>query len=136
MKWDPSLDIGIPAIDRQHRELLDHIVSILIDSESRSITESLNFMQGYMQQHFAYEEEMQNKYGYPKIEEHVQSHRDFFFILSQLEDDYRINGEGILLMLRIMQTLINWFLEHIAYQDKLFGDYLKSLDPRPDILTT
>jgi hemerythrin len=89
-----------------------------------------------MQKHFVYEEEMQKKYGYPKIDEHAQSHRDFFFILSQLEDDYRTNGESILLMLRIMQTLISWFQEHIAYQDKMFGEYLKSLDPGVDIFTT
>ena len=84
MLWKDKYKLGVPLIDTQHKELfqrVDTFLQTLRESSSweekvQRVNETLEFMNGYVVEHFRDEEAYQKKIGYPDYEAHRKIHEE------------------------------------------------------------
>ena len=130
LKWDDSLLTGVGNIDSQHKELfkyLDKFLSTMKDGKGKEEIESaLNFLEEYVVKHFKDEEEIQKKYGYPKIKEQISQHEYFKNELKQLRVAFNKTGETVLLALNVQNKITDWVKNHISKSDKDLGEFIKN----------
>lgn len=128
MTWKDSFAIGIPAIDKQHRELCDQVDS-LFDACSHGkgaeeVKKILDFLAAYAVQHFKDEEAFQQKINYPKFQQHKAKHTDFLNQVTKLKKEATENGINIAMVIKVNQTISNWLVEHIKGTDSDLKNYV------------
>jgi len=127
MRWESDYEIGIVAIDQQHKKLVE-MIKILenatqgVDQMTQETGIILKELVEYVKNHFSDEEQVMKKISYPEYSNHKKKHKE-------LVDEVR----GILISLKngayisntaLLQFLKKWLLEHILMEDKKIGDYL------------
>lgn len=128
MTWKDSFSIGIPTIDKQHRELCDQ-VDKLFDACSRGkgadeVLKVLNFLASYTVKHFADEEAFQLKIKYPKFQQHKAKHTEFLSQVTKLKKEATENGVNITMVIKINQTISAWLVDHIRATDSDLKNYV------------
>ena len=127
--WDPSLDVGIEAIDIQHRRIVDninrlHMAQIMSDRDK--VREVLVDLIDYTKTHFTFEEELMAKSGYPQLDSHKELHKAFIVRIKKRAKDH-IDGQDV--TRDLASDLKAWLLNHIKKDDKEYAPLvLKSLD--------
>jgi hemerythrin-like metal-binding protein len=115
-------------MDEQHAVLMDTLNEIrlaLVRGVDRDqVSEGLNRLIEFTRMHFASEEQLLEKHGFPAIAEHRTAHQK---LLGQLEDaalrthhNDEIHVGSMLLFLR------NWYSHHIADLDHQYGEWLNA----------
>ena len=78
---DPLLLTGVDAIDVQHRELFARVGQLLEASRSRRSREEvvrlLEYLGGYVVEHFAAEEQLMESSAYPRLGGHRAEHLEY-----------------------------------------------------------
>ncbi|GAB2181102.1 hemerythrin family protein [Denitratisoma sp. agr-D3] len=124
MDWRPEYSVGIAAIDRQHRDILDCLnqLSSALDSKDRRILAlaALHQLRALMAKHFSVEETLLEIAGYPGLDKHQAGHRDIEQRLEQLHA--RSEQEDI--SLELVQFMREWFITHILRSDQEYARYL------------
>ncbi|SHH85099.1 hemerythrin [Sporobacter termitidis DSM 10068] len=128
MTWKDSFSIGIPEIDKQHRELCDQVDN-LFDACTRGkgadeVTKVLNFLEKYTVKHFADEEAFQLKIKYPKYQQHKAKHTDFINQVAKLKKEATEGGVNIAMVIKINQAISDWLIEHIKNTDSDLKNYV------------
>lgn len=130
ISWKNSFNIGISAIDDQHKKLIE-IINELYEAQRLGTSQSiindvLIKMEDYTKYHFDMEEEMQHANKYPEIMQHKIEHREFIDKLTLLKRDSKKNN--LLLSLKTIDYLKDWTINHILGSDKDFGEYLRNIE--------
>lgn len=134
--WDDALLTGVDEIDAEHRELLIRI-NRFFDACDRGkgreeIKEVFDFLQDYIESHFATEEKYMLRYSYPDYAAHRQLHTDFRRDFAELKKkfDDAFHDLSTLKELRVqVETnwlLGQWWVDHIDKVDKALGIFLKA----------
>lgn len=127
--WDATLDVGIPEIDAQHREMTDIIATLheayRAGREREILAELINRINEYAQMHFATERRYMEPVAdaIPNYEKHMQEHREFFsdaigFLLRYLDNGASITPE-------LLDYLAEWWFRHIRGTDQVMGRVLR-----------
>jgi hemerythrin len=77
LDWDVTLETGDPVVDRQHRAICALFNELESAADNRdSIVRALDYLTEHVLIHFATEEELMKRVGYPAVrtEEHVAEH--------------------------------------------------------------
>lgn len=120
--WSPALEIGIPEIDYQHRNLVSMLNALNDAIEEKAaqsvIGEILEALNAYVITHFASEERLMDKLHYEFIDEHkIEHHR-----LSESVQRYRSAFDrGECSPTELLEFLIRWLLQHVAGADSLIA---------------
>ena len=127
MTWRDSLALGIPQIDKQHRELCDQIDK-LFEAGSRGkgseeLLNVLNFLESYTVRHFAEEEKLQLQIKYPKYQQHKALHAEFTAKIAKMKKEATEKGVNVALVISLNQTISGWLLEHIKTVDADYAKY-------------
>ena len=81
IEWTPDLQTGLLWQDTQHRDLIENINllngAIMAQRGGDEVKDMVNFLDGYMDNHFCIEEKYMEVYGYPEAGEHRDEHRKF-----------------------------------------------------------
>jgi hemerythrin len=121
------MEVGIPKVDEQHRELVDRInqvMSLGVDSVSKEETQkTLNFLGDYIRKHFRDEETLQAQSGYPKYEWHREQHKLYVENFEKLDKEFKQNGASMKFSLDLNNSIVGWIVKHIKSVDKEFGKY-------------
>lgn len=130
-QWEDSLVLGIDQMDQEHMELVQQANKLFDalgnpDKSSKEIVETLNFLAGYVVNHFNSEEKLQQKYGYPSFTEHKRIHEGFKSEVVALIQDVESNGLKTSQKLSINKMVINWLKKHIGVEDRKVAEYIKS----------
>jgi hemerythrin-like metal-binding protein len=126
MEWRNELLLGIPAVDLQHQRIFDCFVTIAREgiTKHESWLADPSFVQliKFLQEHFALEESMMRKFGYPELERHIDEHRAFQAELYAVAQK-SIGTEGSVsqVMIRIFER---WQRKHIMTSDRHYVEYL------------
>jgi hemerythrin len=126
--WNSTLEIGVPAIDEQHKELFRR-VDILLDVSNGSadrVPETLKFLGAYVVKHFRDEESLHVRSKYPKAELHKKMHIKFVSEFRDLKQQYEAVGEKLSVLMNINRVVVDWLKSHIMVHDKEFAAYYKS----------
>ncbi|MBL4613326.1 MAG: hemerythrin family protein [Magnetovibrio sp.] len=129
--WNSDLSVGIDEIDAEHQVLIkylnDMFVACSVGQGPAVLSKTLCWMQRYSREHFAHEEDLMHKLGYPGIDEHRQLHVELVSDLDDLIDELE-NGVSHDLSNKTMQLLEDWLLQHILVEDKKIGRYIGAID--------
>lgn len=115
-EWSPSVETGLPEIDRQHRQLFELAASFRGEGDQIRVMKTLAQLADYANTHLRDEEAMLREIGYAGLAEHQRQHAQFRAMLRQLLDDARkLSLDDI--ASRIEDLINGWFYRHILTVD-------------------
>ncbi len=128
LSWDPFLELGVAAIDDQHRELfrrVDRLLEAMRDKRGDGeVARLLEFLSEYVVSHFAAEEALMEERGYPDVEGHRAEHRRFLEELRVLRGEHAADGATTLLAVHVTNRVTAWLRSHIYGTDRRLGAFL------------
>lgn len=122
--WTDDLNTGIEVIDKQHRRIVVYIneLNAAHSAGDRSATRRvLNELVDYTISHFSFEEEMQEKAGYPFCKAHKRVHEMFTKRVAEFQQRAK-TGEDV--TQEILEMLKIWLVNHIKGDD---ADYVAAV---------
>ena len=124
-----DLETGDPLIDREHRELLRAVNNLMDEcakGKGRAALEpTLRFLLDYVNKHFAHEEDLQKKSGYPNLASHRLFHENYKRKLVEIAGKIPAAGPSVV-DLSSLNTHIGVLIAHIRSEDKKLGAFLHS----------
>jgi hemerythrin len=125
--WESRLELGVPEIDAQHRELFARLAGFdaaLAAGDVAEVARTFAFLRDYAVVHFEAEERIMRAAAYPKLEAHRALHRAFVERLEALTRDHETEGPTWLLRLRARNWIVVWLVEHVGVEDVGLGRHL------------
>jgi hemerythrin len=122
-----DMEVGIPQVDAQHRELVDRLNAVTTmgaKSVSKEETKkTLDLLGDYIVKHFGDEEKLQKQSGYPKYEWHKGQHQIYIAEFGKLKREYEANGVSAKFTLDLNNSIVSWIVRHIKTVDVEFGKF-------------
>jgi len=131
IEWDAAWETGIPAIDKQHKNLVDH-VGRLLDAIMEGQTEidienSLFYLAQYTDFHFRDEEEIMLATRYPGLAEHRATHAT---MREQVAAMVRLHvREPQALTSDLVKYMHNWIINHVGTMDRALAEHIRRVGP-------
>ncbi len=126
VEWQSTMSVGVLAIDQQHTHLLE-IMSNLHEVMARGgkpaeVSTVLEEVISYARQHFAYEEQLLERSGFPDLEDHKKKHKAMF---TEVELYLERSKQGsTTVSFQLMTFLKGWVVKHIMQTDKAYSAHL------------
>jgi diguanylate cyclase (GGDEF)-like protein/hemerythrin-like metal-binding protein/PAS domain S-box-containing protein len=123
--FDAAHLTGVKIIDDQHRQIVQ-----MVNDLNRSLEEGrddaelkrlFGALLAFTASHFATEEALMARHGYPQMDEHKTQHENLVHELQEIAAEFSQGAE-----LRLLQSIKDWLLGHIQHADKPLGVYLTS----------
>ncbi|MGI6188306.1 MAG: hemerythrin family protein [Clostridiales bacterium] len=133
MLWKDRYKLGVPRIDEQHKELFRRVglflqvlrSAVCWDEKLQQLNEMLEFMKGYVVEHFHDEEEYQLSINYPGYEIHKQIHSDMVNYVQDVSRQFEQSDDNEELMQQFGGRLLAWLINHVAAEDQRIADYVR-----------
>ncbi|WP_347309656.1 bacteriohemerythrin [Defluviimonas sp. SAOS-178_SWC] len=117
--WKPQYSVGDPAVDHEHRELVDLVntaaAAILDGRPDADIERCLGDLMRAITAHFAHEETQMKRAGYAQYQPHKDDHERLLDSLRDIMDsdpaDRNVTAE------RLTEVLEAWFIDHFRTHD-------------------
>ena len=125
LKWDESFSVGIKSIDDQHKRLVTCINTLYremsLGKGKEVLASIMEELLAYTQTHFAYEEELFERLGYPD----GPSHREEHLLLIKKVQEYSggVNVGSRTSALTVSNFLKDWLYSHILNTDKKYASF-------------
>lgn len=130
LAWTEKLAVGHAAIDEQHRELISRFNDLLEACRQgqgkRKVVELFEFLDAYVVEHFAAEEQLMAGFDYPERDEHHERHQVLVGKLAELRQALQLSGPSFDLVIDANQMVFEWIVEHIRKTDVKLGAFLKT----------
>lgn len=127
--WKDEYSVGIEAIDKDHRKLLNLInqfqTAVLYRTGREFEQEAFDALVDYTRTHFRREEDLMEEHGYPDFEAHREQHRKMIAQVEAYMVQYAGEGRQVPLE-RAVVFLQDWLIKHINGTDQEYSGYLKS----------
>lgn len=127
MPWGRRLALGIPEVDKQHRELVSMVNELHRAMRMKMGTQEagaiLTRLADYTVYHFEYEEKLFDTHGYPETLNHKKIHKDLVAKVLAFTREFE-QGRAALSM-DLMKFLTDWLKNHIMKTDKAYAPFLK-----------
>lgn len=133
---DQKYGTGVQAIDEQHKDLVELLNKLhRAVKEKRGMQVTVEILDGLIQytaKHFAFEEELMKKTGYPGQHEHLDAHSKLVNQVLELRKKLDLNK--VTITFEVLQFLSDWLNKHICGSDREFGEWFSgkgySIDPK------
>ena len=126
--WKASLETGHAKIDDQHRSLVaafNELHAAMKQGKGKDeLGRTLAFVKNYTMEHFAMEEELMDRFGYPGAIEHKGIHGSLVSQVTEL--CHRFEEGRTSLTLPVMDFLEGWLVDHIQGEDVRLAQFLKT----------
>lgn len=129
-EWSSKIEVGLPEIDAQHRQLFELAATFAGDGEQIRVLKSLAMLTEYVKVHLREEEEMMAACRYPGLEAHKRLHAEFRRMLFDLLE----NAKQMTLdeIAEAVKFLINgWFYNHILIADFAYVPSVRAASDLP-----
>ncbi len=124
--WKEMYSVHVAALDRQHQQLFSLIAelndALAAGRGNTVVAKVLERLLDYTVSHFAAEEKLLERYGFPGLEEHRAKHRALTDKVNGLIQDFKAGNVGV--SVSLMLFLRSWLKEHILGTDQLYSSYL------------
>lgn len=124
--WNEKLSVGDAQIDADHQGLF-----ALIEELERSdltdglLVEIIGRLEDYAAGHFAREEALMRRVGFPGYDGHVREHRAFSEWIESVKTTYRRAAESPFQVGDLVNGFLgNWLTRHIMKEDMKFRDFV------------
>ena len=126
IEWKDAYSVGIQSIDDQHKRLIDlmnNLETVVKYSPGEEFERKcLAALVDYTKTHFAFEEELMSKYGYPDFEAHKAQHEKMIVKVNEFVADYEKHPEKTIKA--ALHFLEQWLIRHINGTDKEYSEFL------------
>lgn len=126
VRWIESMSIGVPEIDRQHKELLELVNKTWETAQEPGAAQEtgivLRRLCDYVIEHFAAEEALMDPEAYAHYDRHVQEHIEGSMKALDFLEAYN-EGRDVRLE-EFLEFAVAWVKHHIQETDKTLGEYL------------
>jgi len=134
VKMTPSFELEIKALDDDHQALMDlanRIIEILDGStvEAADCQPLVAEFVKLSKQHFAREEVLLTKSGYPNVEKHHDHHRSLYGKMDHMIEFAAMAAENPLARDSLKKELRYFLLDDVITADMEFKDYVKDHQP-------
>jgi hemerythrin-like metal-binding protein len=121
--WREAFRTHIPEIDEQHISLFETAAAFADALErgdgDHAVRSVLFTLLDYTRTHFAAEEVLMQRAGYPGLEDHARTHAKFVLTLRQWIDDLsRVNPR------EVQVAIEKWLVGHVAGSDPAYVPYV------------
>jgi len=129
MEWSDHYCVGSKRLDDDHKGLFDvvnHYYNAVHKGEAQEVLDAiLNILDKYMQQHFAFEEELMAEIGFKQFREHQKMHRDLVAAFHATQLSYHMSPDSFdsEAFLTFLQT---WLTRHILVEDRKLAPYIEN----------
>lgn len=127
MQWSDSFSAGLPELDDDHRHLfalLDALHAAVEDGkQGQDLIPLVEALASHAQEHYAREEALMAKYGYPKLQSHAETHARSLQDTARMLESLRA-GDPNLSAYRLRHSLYFWFHKHFLEVDSDFKRFL------------
>ena len=117
--WSDDLAIGFAAIDDDHKRILDCIARLQeafqLGDGQQALADGISVIVDYSRHHFDREERMLAAAGYAHIDHHRARHQSFCDYVA-----HAVAEEGGIDHGALLSYLVDWWVGHIASEDKLY----------------
>lgn len=126
--WQDKYSVSVSAIDEQHKQVLD-ILNSMYEAASRPDNEEtmrlgLKKLYIFTVTHFQYEETLLRILGYGDLDAHRKLHARMKENTEKYIDRYK---SGMMDIVDLIRFLKDWWLGHIAGEDRKYIDHVKGL---------
>lgn len=128
MAWDKNMSVGVEVLDEQHRKLIEIIneaYAAIQKHDEPAMADLIDKMRDYALMHFATEEELLKKHGYPELEDHKFQHAKF----NNDVDEFKKKLYEKTNLSQIFLFLSRWLTTHIMDEDRKYTSYM----PKPEL---
>jgi hemerythrin len=129
VQWSDKFSVGVEELDHQHQRLIQMLNRLLtargrVDTRSETISDLINDMTRYAQEHFKTEEHLMEVHGYPGLEEHKRQHRAYREKVVDFSTAIMVGVETV--PERLLAYLIDWWTHHILEEDMKYKPFFAS----------
>ena len=124
--WTDELSVNISAFDNEHKrlvQLLNDLNDAMTKGQGQAVLGNIvSELVNYAKTHFKHEEEIMEKYGYPKLDDQKKEHREFINKVKDVIDQHQRGTT--LLSISIFEFLVSWIKNHIMKSDMAYSKFL------------
>lgn len=125
-QWSERYSVKVSAMDAQHKQLfaiIQELYSAMRAGRGKAIVgDVLRRLLDYTNKHFAEEEKLMEKHGYPKLEQHQAEHRVLINKVVAFKKDFDAGSASV--TPELMAFLQKWLTDHIQTVDQGYSDFL------------
>jgi len=126
-EWTDKFSVGVRQLDKQHQKLF-FLINGMYESMSKgegkkAVERVIENLLEYTQTHFAEEEGLMEKHGYPEYPSHRQEHLELIARVMQFQKDF-LDGNAFL-SVQILNFLRDWLSNHIMKTDMKYSAFFK-----------
>lgn len=127
--WTPGMSVGLETMDAQHQALFAALNRLVIAIRSGhgagEVEPLLAFLDHYVREHFAEEEQILADAGYPELDAQRRQHASFIGEMDALKDRLATPGTDREEMAEVLHLrLRDWLVNHIIVSDRAYGEFL------------
>jgi hemerythrin len=129
MVWNDRISVGVEAVDADHKKMMgminDLYDAILAGCGRQKLSSLLDHLVDYTRYHFAREEELFARTGYPDAAAHKREHEQMAAWMKTAWHRYH-NSSAEAPSFEVMNYLKDWLLDHILGSDQKFAPHMKA----------
>lgn len=126
--WTDVLDIGLPTINDQHKEMFaisnDLLEAIARGEGKNALVDAFDRLKKYTEYHFKEEEAYMRSVGYPDMDQHAKEHSELLISVNRLRKRLA-SGEDVSPE-EGADFISDWIINHIMHSDSKIGIHAKS----------
>jgi hemerythrin len=126
LHWLEKLLVEGEALNSEHHALLEKLNDLLIairSGDRSHIVMACTSLAAQARAHFATEEALMRKVGYPDLESHREQHEELGRRLARLSF-LAGSGSGFLSETAPVSLLEQWFVPHLTFADRRLADFM------------
>jgi hemerythrin len=122
LTWNSQYETGVPLVDTQHKVLFEHINKLEAmthepEIHAGDVDRLVHFLEGYVVNHFKFEEQCMNRYHCPNHEENAKAHAAFLDAFGKLKTEYQAQGPTGAFLKKLHRAASDWIHQHILRVD-------------------
>jgi len=127
LSWRKEYEIGVAAIDAEHRRLVgmanDFNATRAEGDSPEDAGKMLTRLIAYAEEHFQREEQLMRENGYPRLDTHQAQHAAYFFNIFAVNKANALNPAAA--SAGVLKVLKQWLLVHVLREDMDLAEFLR-----------
>jgi hemerythrin-like metal-binding protein len=127
LRWQADYAVGVQEIDSEHQVLFSLVGachSAMLERKGRDALDSLlNELVDYTCTHFAHEELLMQRIGYPHYQDHLRQHTDLRHSVEAMRQRTDLSDSSM--KIELMEFLMDWLKCHTTTSDRRIGTYMR-----------
>jgi hemerythrin-like metal-binding protein len=119
INWSTEYSVGIGRIDEQHKQIVLMLNRLIGAKEattgSEVVSDLIDQMTKYAQEHFKFEEDLMAEFGFPLLDQHKQSHVKYRKKIVDLCTSVSLDIPVVPQVM--LNYLVQWWQKHILHED-------------------